>query len=105
MAWHCPAFKRRHADARWRPYSALSGEPHNIRRSGQTEIEDDAVAASPPMTRSTRDLSAGGALFVPLGVDIERPRFAFDHIRPDDDLLDAVEAGQIEHGIEQDRLP
>ena len=37
-------------------------------------------------------------------VDVERPRGAFDDFLRDHDLLDAFEARQVEHGVEQDAL-
>jgi hypothetical protein len=36
------------------------------------------------------------------GIDVERPRGALDDLFRDHDLLDAFEARQVEHGVEQD---
>src|SRR5262249_13126707 len=40
----------------------------------------------------------------PVGIDIQRPRGALDDLFGDDDLFDAFEARQVEHGVEEDTL-
>jgi hypothetical protein len=37
-----------------------------------------------------------------VGIDVERPRGPLDDLFRDHDLLDALEARQVEHGVEQD---
>src|SRR5262245_30806396 len=37
-----------------------------------------------------------------VGIDVERPRGTLDDLFRDHDLLDAFEARQVEHGVEQD---
>jgi len=39
-----------------------------------------------------------------IGVDVERTRGSLDHFARDDDFLDALEARQVEHGLDQDAL-
>src|SRR5271155_518821 len=46
----------------------------------------------------TRSAGLAGAIG-PVGVNIERPRSAFDDLSRDHDLLDAFEARQVEHSI------
>src|SRR6185503_11757547 len=40
----------------------------------------------------------------PFAVNVKRPGIAVHYIARNDDLLDPVEAGQVEHRLEQDRL-
>ena len=41
------------------------------------------------------------ARFRAFGIDVERPRLALDDLGADHDLLDPIEAGQLEHRVEQ----
>jgi hypothetical protein len=41
----------------------------------------------------------------PVGIDVERPRGTLDDLFRDHHLLDAFEARQVEHSVEQEPLP
>ena len=73
---------------------------HTDRRRGVSEMEapDDTSHHS-----GARAAGIAGAIGT-VGVDVERPRGALDDFARDHDLLDAFEARQIEHGVEQDAL-
>src|SRR5262245_55467881 len=47
---------------------------------------------------------AGARVAGAVGIDVERTRRPLDHLARNHHLLDAFEAGEIEHGVEQDAL-
>src|SRR5262245_37760918 len=47
---------------------------------------------------------AGAGVAGAVGIDVKRTRRPLDHLTRDHHLLDAFEAGEIEHGVEQDAL-
>src|SRR6202167_3676815 len=84
-------------------------ESRRLRPSGSKRVclerEKLQTRNRPPNSRAAGfGSSAGGAFLVALGIDIERPGLALDHVRADDNLLDTVQAWQFEHGFEQDRF-
>src|SRR4051794_31951037 len=59
--------------------------------------------SAPPDRRACRPRS-GRRVALAVGVDLERGRATFGDLLVDDALGDAVERGQLEHGVEQDAL-
>src|ERR1700722_13548944 len=53
--------------------------------------------------RANPDASSARALGA-LSIDIERASLAFDDLRTDDDLFDAIETRQFKHRVKQDRF-
>src|SRR5580692_11708399 len=78
-----PAKTRRHRDA------ATIGAANRARRVS--------------VTSGARPTGIAGAVR-PVGIDVERPGAALDDLARDDDLFDAFQARQVEHGVEQDHL-
>src|SRR5882724_2882302 len=83
---------------RYRPRSSPWTGPLKTNRG--RDATPSGIVAAPWIAKFSLALRCVGAS----GVDIERPCGALNNFPGDHDLLDAFEARQVEHGVEQDAL-
>src|SRR5574337_2071990 len=86
--------------ARFRPNPIRTGQSgivHLRGEDGPAARHFQAIPSAPIGPTLPRPFGA-------LGVNVERARLALDHLRADHHLLDAVEAGEFEHGVKEDPL-
>src|SRR5262249_19009079 len=94
---------------RWRAGWGVSSKPGNSSKSWCSSLRFHTPRTNRPA--GLRHRAAGLRAFCgiahpvgPVGIDVQRPRGALDHLFRDHGLFDSFEARQVEHGVEEDSL-